>query len=131
MLSKYLRAPAALAAASLSTLARSDYHVDILPPVTPVSHDIYSLHWGILWVCVVIFFIVFGAMFWSIFKHRRSQGAAQWGSVIDTLRFALDPYLARATKPAAKAARSVLAGIMGLSKPQQRSMEERSRRTAP
>jgi cytochrome c oxidase subunit 2 len=56
-----------------TTLA--DYHVDILPPVTPISSEIYTLHWGILWVCVVIFFIVFGAMFWSIFKHRRSAGA--------------------------------------------------------
>src|SRR5947207_2082530 len=62
----------ALAAAAA---ARADCHVDILPPVTPVSNDIYHLHWGILWVCVVIFFIVFGAMFWSIFKHRRSLGA--------------------------------------------------------
>jgi cytochrome c oxidase subunit 2 len=75
MLSKYLRAPAALAAASLSTLARADYHVDILPPVTSVSHDIYALHWGILWVCVAIFFVVFGAMFWSLFRHRKSVGA--------------------------------------------------------
>jgi cytochrome c oxidase subunit 2 len=75
MLSKYLRAPAAFTAAFLSTLARADYHVDILPPVTPVSHEIYDLHFGILWVCVVIFFVVFGAMFWSVFKHRKSAGA--------------------------------------------------------
>src|SRR4030081_2730085 len=53
----------------------ADYHVDILEPVTPISHEIYRLHWGILWVCVAIFVIVFGAMFWSIFKHRRSVGA--------------------------------------------------------
>jgi cytochrome c oxidase subunit 2 len=75
MLSKYLRAPAALAAAFLSTLVRADYHVDILPPVTSVSHEIYSLHWGILWVCVAIFIVVFGAMFWSLFRHRKSVGA--------------------------------------------------------
>jgi cytochrome c oxidase subunit II len=60
-------------AAPLAALA--DYHVDILPPVTPVAREIYALHWGILWVCVAIFFIVFGAMFWSIYKHRRSMGA--------------------------------------------------------
>src|SRR5262249_55661106 len=58
-----------------STCALADYHVDILPPVTPVSRQIYDLHFGILWVCVAIFFIVFGAMFWSIYKHRRSMGA--------------------------------------------------------
>jgi cytochrome c oxidase subunit 2 len=75
MLSRFLRAPAAVAATALSTLASADYHVDILPPVTPVSQQIYDLHFGILWVCVAIFFIVFGAMFWSIFKHRKSVGA--------------------------------------------------------
>jgi len=74
MLSRIPRAAGAIAAAAAAA-ARADYHVDILPPVTPVSNDIYHLHWGILWVCVVIFFIVFGAMFWSIFKHRRSLGA--------------------------------------------------------
>jgi cytochrome c oxidase subunit II len=76
MLLKHLRALAAFTATLLASLAtRADYHVDILPPVTPVSRDIYDLHFGILWVCVVIFVIVFGAMFWSIFKHRRSAGA--------------------------------------------------------
>ncbi|MGZ5046902.1 MAG: cytochrome c oxidase subunit II [Usitatibacter sp.] len=76
MLLKHLRAFAASAAALLvSTASRADYHVDILPPATPISREIYDLHYGILWVCVVIFVIVFGAMFWSIFKHRRSAGA--------------------------------------------------------
>ena len=75
MLSRLLRANAAAAALLASTLAAADYHVDILPPVTPVSRQIYDLHWGILWVCVAIFFVVFGAMFWSIFRHRRSVGA--------------------------------------------------------
>src|SRR3954468_23255125 len=75
MLSKHLRATAALGAIAVCTLASADYHVDILPPVTPISHEIYDLHFGILWVCVAIFFIVFGAMFWSVFKHRKSVGA--------------------------------------------------------
>ena len=75
MLSKFLRAPAALAAIAFSTRAAADYAVDILQPVTPVSREIYDLHFGILWVCVAIFFVVFGAMFWSIFKHRKSVGA--------------------------------------------------------
>jgi cytochrome c oxidase subunit II len=75
MLSRFLRTPWGVIALALPTASLADYHVDILPPVTPVSSDIYQLHWGILWVCVVIFFIVFGAMFWSIYKHRRSMGA--------------------------------------------------------
>jgi len=76
MLWKHLRAPGALAATLLASAgALAKYDVDILPPVTPISREIYDLHWGILWVCVVIFVVVFGAMFWSIFKHRRSMGA--------------------------------------------------------
>ena len=76
MLLKHLRALVALPAALLvSTAIRADYHVDILPPATSASREIYNLHFGILWVCVAIFVIVFGAMFWSVFKHRRSMGA--------------------------------------------------------
>jgi cytochrome c oxidase subunit 2 len=76
MVGKHLRALFAFIATLLVPVASfADYHVDILEPVTPISREIYALHWGILWVCVVIFVIVFGAMFWSIFKHRRSVGA--------------------------------------------------------
>jgi cytochrome c oxidase subunit 2 len=75
MLLKHLRAPAILAALLASGGALADYAVDILPPASPMAQDAYDLHWGILWVCVAIFFIVFGAMFWSIYKHRRSVGA--------------------------------------------------------
>jgi cytochrome c oxidase subunit 2 len=76
MFSKHLRPLIAAAAALLfSSASFATYDVDILPPVTPVSAEIYRLHWGILWVCVAIFIIVFGAMFWSIFKHRKSVGA--------------------------------------------------------
>ena len=73
---KSLRAPllaSALMASSATALA--DYMVDILAPASPMAQDAYDLHWGIIWVCVAIFFIVFGAMFWSVFKHRRSVGA--------------------------------------------------------
>ncbi len=69
------RAAAASAALLAPLGALADYHVDILPPVTTISRQIYDLHWGILWVCVAIFIVVFGAMFWSIYKHRRSMGA--------------------------------------------------------
>src|SRR5687768_798277 len=75
MLLKHLRAGALHMAALASTSALADYAVDILPPASPMAQDAYDLHWGILWVCMAIFFIVFGAMLWSVFKHRRSVGA--------------------------------------------------------
>lgn len=76
MFLKHLRAPAALGSLLLaSSGALADYAVDILAPASPMAKDAYDLHWGVMYVCVVIFVVVFGAMFWSVFKHRRSKGA--------------------------------------------------------
>lgn len=68
---------AALAFALLGfmTPALASYDVNIPPPATPISTQIYGLHMYILWICVFIFIIVFGAMFYSIFKFRKSKGA--------------------------------------------------------
>ena len=43
--------------------------------VTETSRQVYDLHMIILWVCVVIGIIVFGAMIYSIIYHRKSKGA--------------------------------------------------------
>ncbi|MGO1888088.1 MAG: cytochrome c oxidase subunit II, partial [Halomonas sp.] len=43
--------------------------------VTDVSADIYGLHMTIFWICVVIGVVVFGAMFYSLFRYRHSKGA--------------------------------------------------------
>jgi len=50
------------------------------PPVTPIAEQIIGLHEYIFWICVVIFIGVFGVMFYSLFKHRKSVGhqAAQF-----------------------------------------------------
>jgi len=42
--------------------------------VTPISRDVYDLHMLMLWICVIIGIIVFGAMFVSILLHRRAAG---------------------------------------------------------
>ena len=42
--------------------------------VTDISQEVFGLHMLILWICVVIGVIVFGAMFWSILMHRKSKG---------------------------------------------------------
>lgn len=65
-----------VAAAALAPgLAQASYGIDMLEPASPIARQIYDLHWAILWVCVAIFVIVFGAMFYSVFKHRKSAGA--------------------------------------------------------
>ena len=43
--------------------------------VTEVSRSIFDLHMLIMWVCVWIGAVVFGVMFWSLWKHRKSKGA--------------------------------------------------------
>ena len=43
-------------------------------PATPIARQIESLHDLIFWICVVIFIGVFGTMFYSLFKHRKSVG---------------------------------------------------------
>jgi cytochrome c oxidase subunit 2 len=48
--------------------------------VSTISHEIYSLHMLIFWVCVVIGVAVFGAMLWAMYFHRKSIGheAENW-----------------------------------------------------
>jgi cytochrome c oxidase subunit 2 len=64
----------ALLAASGSVFAE-DTVWNMPQGVSPVSHDIYQLHMLIFWVCVAIGVVVFGAMFYAMFKFRKSQGA--------------------------------------------------------
>jgi cytochrome c oxidase subunit 2 len=49
--------------------------LDLHPPVTRIAADQQWLHNFMLIVCTVIFIGVFGVMFYSIFKHRKSKGA--------------------------------------------------------
>lgn len=48
--------------------------IDLHPPVTRIATEVQGLHNFMLVVCAVIFFAVFGVMFYSIIKHRRSVG---------------------------------------------------------
>ena len=56
-----------------STAAHAEYGLNFQDPVTQTARDIYWLHMLIFWICVAIFVAVFGVMFYSIFKHRRSK----------------------------------------------------------
>ena len=49
--------------------------LDLPPPVTAIAREQRWLHYFMLIVCTVIFLAVFGVMFYSIFKHRKSKGA--------------------------------------------------------
>ncbi len=49
--------------------------LNLHPPVTKIAQEQHWLHWFIMIICIVIFVLVFGVMFYSIFKHRKSKGA--------------------------------------------------------
>ena len=61
-------------------IALADREWNLQPPVTPIAQEIFELHAIIFWICVVIFIVVFGVMFYSIYAHRKSKGhvAAQF-----------------------------------------------------
>jgi cytochrome c oxidase subunit 2 len=66
--------PALLIAALAPGAALADLEWNLPPPVTPIAHEIFELHAIIFWICVVIFVVVFGTMFYSIYAHRKSKG---------------------------------------------------------
>jgi cytochrome c oxidase subunit 2 len=51
-----------------------EYQLNMQLPVTTVGAEVYSLHNWMMIVCLVIFIGVFGVMFYSVFKHRKSLG---------------------------------------------------------
>lgn len=48
--------------------------LDLHPPVTKIAAEQQSLHYLMLYICSAIFIAVFGVMFYSVFKHRKSKG---------------------------------------------------------
>ncbi|MDO9504600.1 MAG: cytochrome c oxidase subunit II [Hydrogenophaga sp.] len=48
--------------------------LNFAPPVTRIAEEQHWLHWFMMALCAVIFVIVFGVMFYSILKHRKSVG---------------------------------------------------------
>lgn len=54
--------------------AQAEYTLNLRQGVTQISQEVYDLHMLILWICVLIGVAVFGAMFYSIYHHRKSKG---------------------------------------------------------
>ena len=63
---------AATAFLAAGTACANQYNLQ--PPQTIIAHEIYDLHTLIMWIIVGIFVVVFGAMTYSIVKHRKSVG---------------------------------------------------------
>ena len=74
-----MRSKLAVALAGVSALALyssmavgSKYNLP--EPQSVIAKDIYDQHIVLLWICFVIFIGVFGVMFYSVLKHRKSLG---------------------------------------------------------
>jgi cytochrome c oxidase subunit 2 len=50
------------------------FQLNLHPAATKVAEEVATLHWMMLIICSLIFIAVFGVMFYSIYKHRRSLG---------------------------------------------------------
>ena len=61
--------------AFMSGAAQAEYGLNMPVGVTETSRQVYDLHMLILWVCVAIGVVVFGAMIYSMIYHRKSRGA--------------------------------------------------------
>lgn len=63
-----------LALAMYSMLAQAEYAINLPAPVNEIARQIYDLHTITMWIIVGIAVVVYGAMFYSILKHRKSVG---------------------------------------------------------
>ena len=72
-LARWLRRAAIVSlAVPAAALAAPDWYFQA--PATPIARDIITLHDLIFWICVAIFVGVFGTMFYSLYRHRKSVG---------------------------------------------------------
>ncbi len=55
------------------TVLAGDWNMPV--GVTEISRNVHGLHMTIFWICVVIGVVVFGVLFSSLFRYRRSRGA--------------------------------------------------------
>lgn len=54
--------------------ARADWAINMPRGVTELSAETYDLHMQVFYWCCAIAFVVFGAMIWSLIRHRKSRG---------------------------------------------------------
>lgn len=74
-LNRMATAIAGMVAASLATtIATADRGYNMEVGVTDISHAVFDLHMLAFYIMCAVAVVVFGAMFYSILKHRKSKG---------------------------------------------------------
>lgn len=56
-----------------SNPAFAEYQLNLEPGVTSFSQGAYNIHTIVMWICVIIGIVVYGAMTYSILKHRKTN----------------------------------------------------------
>lgn len=69
-----LRAATGMAAGMTTQWTYAGYEFNLQIPESPIAGQIYQLHTLIMYVVLGIFVVVFSAMFYSIYAHRKSKG---------------------------------------------------------
>ena len=54
----------------------ADWEVNLPRGVSEISNEVYDMHMMVLYICTVIGVLVFGVMFYSILRHRKSRGVS-------------------------------------------------------
>lgn len=81
--------PAGLVAALAALPARADWALNLPRGVSEISREAYGMHMLMLWICLVIAVITFGAMAVALLRFRRSRGAVADTSLVDSPRLEL------------------------------------------
>ena len=69
-----LSAVLAMAATTLACPAWAEYQLNLPMPKSVMAREVYDIHTLIMLVCLGIFVVVFGAMFYSLWRHRKAAG---------------------------------------------------------
>ena len=73
-MNKLVQSTIGMMGATLTSGAYAAWETNLTQGVTDLSLEVYNLHMLVLWVCVAIGVVVFGAMIYSIVHHRKSKG---------------------------------------------------------
>lgn len=68
--------PSIVGAMAWATNAHAQNSANISAAVTPVGNQVNNLHLVILWICAITAAIVFAAMIYSIFSHRKTKNSS-------------------------------------------------------
>lgn len=74
MSSKSVAALAGVSALALYSSMAIGSKYNLPEPQSIIAQEIYDQHIVLMWICLVIFIGVFGVMFYSVLKHRKSLG---------------------------------------------------------